>query len=833
MTPLSPIAILLAGACLVMAAEPVNLAPFPQPETLTPFSLAFTGSKVTASEGTKPAPWSATCWDANAQGEFLRSAEPLADKQAYVLRNVAGAPSSQAYNWKPIALPAGRIYTISLSWLAADGSAGALIAQGEGVTKKTLPLNGTAGLWKTANLQVEQAQAGKLSLMLQNLKKGVEHAISFRDLSVVDAGPVAVKTTAEAEGAGVIERGEQPLLKDTTDPLYRTLVDELTAFGPAWLPHRQGAEAFTSALEFVSFDGSAQAARETVTDTPGFTTAWRVTTPKTDKDWYTHLQHKNTLPIRKGDTLYFTLWAKVVKTRNEWGEGQISLYWGNKNSGNSKEVFGSDWRRIHYSWVNDRDYAPGEHKFLMTFGDFNQQVLLGGLCLVNLGPNVNLSKLPHQPLKLNYEGREPDAAWRKEALERIERIRTAPLKVEVVDAKGKPVSDATVAIEMTRQAFTFGSNMTWILPGQAVKPVAYFDFLAQTPQAMKDRVIATFLDNFNTLNCGATWSVYGGADSRISRSDWLIPFTWAKSHGIPVDQVQVVYPSPEFCAPPWGKRVREGFKRVMVDKQPFDPVLAAEFSAALKGLIQEYAKTLKPHGLRSFQIANEFDGRPEFTTVLGGNPYDRIAEWFQWAYEADPTIQRWINNPSSTDEYHTLVAALIERKAPLDGIGFQWHSKIGSPSPLAQLAMLDRWTSDFKLPLEITEFEVTLLDGKDQAQREFQRDYFRDVLIACYSHSNVHGFTLQDFWQRAAWQRTSFSAIYDDDLQLMPHGQMWRDLVRGAWFTRANGRADTSGQFTTRGHFGSYQITARRGSLAGSATVTLDQVGLTTKIMVR
>jgi len=43
-----------------------------------------------------------------------------------------------------------------------------------------------------------------------------------------------------------------------------------------------------------------------------------------------------------------------------------------------------------------------------------------------------------------YEGRNADAPWRKEARARIEKIRKAPLKVQVVDAQGKTGRTVTV-----------------------------------------------------------------------------------------------------------------------------------------------------------------------------------------------------------------------------------------------------------------------------------------------------------------------------------------------------------------------------------------------------
>ena len=52
---------------------------------------------------------------------------------------------------------------------------------------------------------------------------------------------------------------------------------------------------------------------------------------------------------------------------------------------------------------------------------------------------------------------EADAAWRTVATARIEKIRKGPLAIAVVDAQGKPLQNAAVAVRMLRHGFRFGS----------------------------------------------------------------------------------------------------------------------------------------------------------------------------------------------------------------------------------------------------------------------------------------------------------------------------------------------------------------------------------------
>ncbi len=112
-----------------------------------------------------------------------------------------------------------------------------------------------------------------------------------------------------------------------------------------------------------------------------------------------------------------------------------------------------------------------------------QTLEIGGIELRKFAPGTDVKSLPRT--LVTYAGREMDAAWRKAAAERIDKIRKAPLVVTVVDASGKPVTHADVHVRMTRHAFVFGS---------CYSPSLILD--NASPDAEKYR--RTFLELFNT-----------------------------------------------------------------------------------------------------------------------------------------------------------------------------------------------------------------------------------------------------------------------------------------------------------------------------------------------
>ena len=106
--------------------------------------------------------------------------------------------------------------------------------------------------------------------------------------------------------------------------------------------------------------------------------------------------------------------------------------------------------------------------------------------------------------------------------------------------------------------------------------------------------------------------------------------------------------------------------------------------------------------------------------------------------------------------------------------------------------------------LELTEFDVDT-NGDEQ----LQADWLRDTLIMAYSHPAYSGFILWVFYEGAGWKPET--ALWRKDWTPKPNGQIWQDLVRGAWLTKATGTTNKKGTWQTRGHRGLYEVTVETG----------------------
>ena len=659
--------------------------------------------------------------------------------------------------------------------------------------------------------------------------------------AAVPAAPVAPKVVDDPNLIKDNATAKLPLLipGDNALACEVDLLKELSAFHPRMWLMPNNPDAAMDLFKFVSVQGDASAEKVTV-DGPGFKRAWRITSVRKPQEWMTHLQTQRTDPIKRGDVIYATAWVRAIQIPDGKPQGRGRLYADTKASGylcaNDFEI-PMRWTRVHFAMTASHDLV-GEDRmhWMFTFGHTPQTIEFGGLQAVNLGPNVEKSKLPHEALVLKYTGREADAPWRKEALARIEKIRKGDLTVHVTDAAGKPIADAKVKVEMKRHAYGFGTNFPIsMLPAeyQQIKPLNDdFKRTAGASPADKERLQTELLRLFNCTNGGLpAWSTWGGADTRISQSDILGGLRWLTEHNIPCYDQGVIYPSPEFNSPDANKLFEAGNKE--------------EFRKALRDWVFISAKQFSPP-MRSMQIANEIEGRPQYTNLLGR---ESVPEWFKWVKEANPNLAAQINGPYRLGEmqiktanrgqawpesdglqyYYDLISWLTKQGAPIDWIGFQNHAGVGAAGPEAMLATLDAFAA-FGKELQITEYEMGVQDGNDPAQRQYQADYTRDFFIAVFSHPSTTRIMLQDFWQPAAWQFEAASCFFNKDWSMNLHGKAYEELVLKQWWTRQDGRTGATGDFATRGFLGEYEVIVTAGGKNKTVQTKLTKSGVTLKV---
>ena len=504
------------------------------------------------------------------------------------------------------------------------------------------------------------------------------------------------------------------------------------------------------------------------------------------------IRARNTAAVRKGDVLLATFWVRAVAPAKAHTEFIFEL--GRQpytKSAQHPVVAGRKWQRIGVPFVSRQGFAPGEASLIFRLGYPPQTLEIGGVTLTNYDKKVRLRDLPGAPE--TYEPSQPGDAWRKAALARIERIRKADLTVAVTDADGKPVAGADVAVKMTHHAFGFGAAIN----AGTFKPDK------DTPDTLKYREMTQKLFNRVVVENSFKWPGWENADRR-RRVLWTL--AWLRERGIEVRDHCLVWPS-------W-KHMPRDVQQLKDDKAALQRRILdhiREEVAATKGRIAEW------------DVINEPFSNHDAMDVLGR---EAMVAWFQAAREADPAARLFINDYGilarsgrdrrHQDHYYETIRFLIDRGAPLDGIGLQSHFGGDLTPPPRLLAILDRFAA-FTKALAVTEFDINVKD------EELQAAYTRDFLTAVFSHPAVNGILMWGFWEGRHWRPQA--ALFRRDWSVKPNGRAWQDLVFKEWWTDVAARTDAQGRATVRGFLGDYEVTATAGDRSKTVSLALRKAG--------
>ena len=537
-----------------------------------------------------------------------------------------------------------------------------------------------------------------------------------------------------------------------------------------------------------------------------FTSALRVTTTEASEHFYSvQVTANSTQAVRKGDVCLVSLYARTVSSGFETGEGQVAFFYQKGGEPYTKSLYmlyriPQEWTQFYVPFKMADDYIAGKSTLGLGFGAAKQAIEVADVKVLNYGRDYDMEKLPRSII--TYSGREPEAPWRKEAAERIEKQRKANILVAVVDASGKPVRDAKVQVSMTRHAYRFGTA------------VHAWRWSEQSPTG--ERYREEILKNFNTIivENSMKWQAVEGDYGPGAKERALELLKWAKKNGLNTHGHVLVWPSVNFTP--------KKFKH-LVSKEN-----ASELAATIKRHIEDTTKYFDPY-VDEWQVVNEMFGNRGYVEVLGDQA---PIEWFRTAHASIPNVPLYINDNNITTNYMNekapqpqfykeVIRHLQAAKAPLAGIGFQGHIGNSLTPPPRLYTILEEF-AQFGLPLQATEFDVHLRD------EEVQGDYVRDYITVFFSHPSTAGLTHWGFWEGQHW--VPFSALVRKDWSYKPSMLAYRDLVFNQWWTDVGGKTDQTGKFTTRGFLGDYKVTVEH--MGKSLTQTMSLTKKNAKITV-
>jgi endo-1,4-beta-xylanase len=538
-----------------------------------------------------------------------------------------------------------------------------------------------------------------------------------------------------------------------------------------------------------------------------FADAVQIETTKTVPfPWNVRVQAPTIGAVRKGDTLLAEFTARRVKSRQETGEALVWVVVERSERPFEKSLerelsVGPEWTQIRIPFRADRDADPGQLQLGLRVGYPAQTIEIGGVKLSNFGPEVSPEALPKT--NLWYEGHEPEAAWRKEAAARIERIRKGDLTIRVSNADGSPAAGVNVDVRMRRHAFGFGTaiNSEWLVGGDSPDNQRYRE---------------TLLGYFNkaVFEDDIKWPKWIETTPEGKRRRELVfkALDWMDEHKITPRGHVMVWPS-------W-RYMPESLRALEKDPPKLRQAILDHIADQTSALGERLAE---------WDVINESYAHHQVMDILGR---EEMVEWFKAAHRGAPKVKLFYNDyvmfsgngPDSPSQYfYDTIKFFQESGAPIGGIGEQGHFGGSPPPPTRVLAVLDRF-ANLGLPIQITEFDI------DTSDVEVQTAYTRDFLTAVFSHPAVSGVMCWGFWEGRHWKPRA--AFWSKDWKLRPNGEVWVNLTRKEWWTDADLLTSADGTARTRGFLGDYEVTARRtdgGKQTVSASVSRD--GTTVEIM--
>ncbi len=489
---------------------------------------------------------------------------------------------------------------------------------------------------------------------------------------------------------------------------------------------------------------------------------------------------RTTGEVKRGDVLLARITVRSLYAKQESGDAVLNFFFQQAVAPFERTVLiemriGPEWKTFDIPFAATTAMASGEGSVGLTYGALAQKVEIAGIEVFNFGTKASLAQLP--ATKFSYAGRERDAAWRTEALKRIDSLRTAPLVIQVNDAKGKPVSGATVTARLVKPAFIFGTAASAsLIVSDDSDAVIYKRHLLQ-------------LFNSVTLDNNLKWPEWRDPKKQeITKRS----IEWILKNGLRLRGHNLVWPGRKFSPSVFAKQA------------DFGPGFADSIIAHIR---DEAAYTKGK--VYAWDVINEMVHEKDYFNFM---PRSQAVEWFKEARRTDPNATLFINeygmlnnlaSPQAIREYLGVIAELRNGGAPIDAIGVQGHVGRQPRSPKEVLSDLDLFTPT-GLPVQITEFDINSPD------EDLQADYTRDFLIAVYSHPVVNGFTMWGFWEPAHWKPDA--AMYKKDWSSKPNAAAWQEWVVNKWKTSLTATTDKAGGVKGRGHLGKYEITITKGT---------------------
>jgi len=368
-------------------------------------------------------------------------------------------------------------------------------------------------------------------------------------------------------------------------------------------------------------------------------------------------------------------------------------------------------------------------------------------------------------------------------LPNIDQHRKSDMRLQVLDADGRPLHDAAYRIVQTRSAFGFGCSLDFFRKPDFERNR---DFVpGQVVPAQLERFTEIF--NYTMIPFSGKWIYLEPEQGHRRYEDLDAYLAWCEENG-----VRVEFHFLSGYRPPW--------LRDLPEKQQ-----ARRFLEHAQDLVSRYAGQVE-----AWQIVNEKIGLKASPAV-----FEAVRELDPDAALAISDCARFYSPHESPRRERDLtrglreVRWLAEQGVELDYFAFHGHRPFGLWADSRVVYEAIDAFADAGVKVRITEFGQPLGGAFEGDVREgrwtpqTQADYYVRMFTLAYSHPAVEAINLFGFGHNT-WMRGS--GLFDDDNQPTPAFHALKKLINDTFRTRVEGTLALDGTATFRGFHGDYRL---------------------------
>ena len=438
-----------------------------------------------------------------------------------------------------------------------------------------------------------------------------------------------------------------------------------------------------------------------------------------------------------------------------------------------------EWTEQPVTFIASEAIPASTAAVVLLCGQKEQSIEVESIRVLEYPANTDISSFPRARLKRrSYAGREPDAPWRKAALERIEQHRKADLSMIVTGDDGKPLANSEVKLTLHRHAFGFGSAVVAKrFSGESEDDQRYREIV--------DRLFSIVVFE-NDLKDG-NWSPDFDEKRKAQRNAELDQaFAWFAARHIPVRGHYLMQVATPF-------NLHDVKDSTIIRERTLASV--KERLEFVKDRVVEWDVINHPIAWNGADMLNKRPGlehldREVFTLA-------RSLTKLPFCINEDQVFRPG----PQCDDTLTYIQALNAAGLTVHGLGNQAHfHETYLPSPEHLLAVTDRFAK--VVPHQcITEYDIVTTEDEELAA-----DYTRDALIAAFSHPAYTSFLLWGFWEGSHWKPAA--ASWNKDWSIRKRGEVLEEWIGRRWHTKVTLQTDANGGVKWRGFPGWYEVQA-------------------------